>query len=122
MPSFKTKYSFHDRKAEFARMATKHPDRLPIIIERVETKNSETLPQIDKNKYLVPKDLSVGQFVFLIRKRIKLEQDKALFVLFNNKLIPQSELIQQIYDVNKDEDGFLYATYMSEATFGVILL
>jgi GABA(A) receptor-associated protein len=31
---------------------------------------------IDKKKYLVPADLTVGQFVYVIRKRIKLRQRK----------------------------------------------
>ena len=36
----------------------------------------------------MPSDLTVGQFVYVIRKRIKLSPEKALFVFTNNVLPP----------------------------------
>ena len=39
-------------------------------------------------RYLVPSDLSVGQFVYVIRKRIKLPPEKAVFLFVNNALPP----------------------------------
>lgn len=43
---------------------------------------------IDKKKYLVPADLTVGQFVYVIRKRIKLSPEKAIFIFVNEILPP----------------------------------
>jgi len=37
-------------------------------------------------RYLVPADLTVGQFVYVVRKRIKLGAEKAIFVFINNTL------------------------------------
>ena len=37
------------------------------------------ISDLDKKKYLVPNDLTVGQFYFLIRKRIQLRAEDALF-------------------------------------------
>lgn len=37
-------------------------------------------------RYMVPSDSTVGQFVYLIRKRIKLSQEKAMFIFVNNVL------------------------------------
>ena len=37
-------------------------------------------------RYLVPADLSVGQFVYVVRKRIKLGAEKAIFVFVKNTL------------------------------------
>jgi GABA(A) receptor-associated protein len=37
-------------------------------------------------RYLVPADLTVGQFVYVIRKRIKLTPEKAIFVFVRNVL------------------------------------
>jgi len=34
----------------------------------------------NRKKYLVPADLTMGQFVYVIRKRIKLPADQAIFV------------------------------------------
>ena len=47
------------------------------------------VPDIDKRKFLVPNDISVAQFMWIIRKRIQLPSEKALF-LFVGKVLPQS--------------------------------
>ena len=39
-----------------------------MIVEKAEKSD---ISDIDKQKYLVPADLTVGQFVYVIRKRIK---------------------------------------------------
>jgi GABA(A) receptor-associated protein len=36
----------------------------------------------------VPSDLTVGQFVYVIRKRIKLSPEKAIFIFVKNVLPP----------------------------------
>ena len=67
---------------------------------------------IDKKKYLVPADLTVGQFVYVIRKRIKLGPEKAIFIFVDEVLPPSAALMSSIYEEHKDEDGFLYITYV----------
>jgi GABA(A) receptor-associated protein len=67
---------------------------------------------IDKKKYLVPSDLTVGQFCYVIRKRIKLTPEKAIFIFVNEVLPPTAALMSSIYEEHKDEDGFLYITYV----------
>lgn len=37
-------------------------------------------------RYLVPSEITVGQFVYVIRKRIKLEAQKAIFVFIDGVL------------------------------------
>ncbi|CAK9146855.1 unnamed protein product [Ilex paraguariensis] len=70
--------------------------------------------------YLVPADLTIGQFVYVVRKRIKLGAEKAIFVFVKNMLPPTAALMSAIYEENKDEDGFLYMTYSGENTFGSV--
>lgn len=70
------------------------------------------------NRYLVPADFSVGQFIYVIRKRIKLSPEKAIFVFVNNVLPPTAALMSTVYSENKDADGFLYIAYSGENTFG----
>ena len=72
-------------------------------------------------RYLVPADLTVGQFVYVIRKRIKLSPEKAIFIFVNNVLPPTAALMSSIYDEHKDDDGFLYIAYSGENTFGGFL-
>ena len=76
------------------------------------------IPDIDNKKYLVPGDLTVGQFVYVIRERIKLEPEKAIFIFVNNTLPPTAALMSQIYKEQADPDGFLYVTYSGESPFG----
>jgi Autophagy protein Atg8 ubiquitin like len=78
-------YIIEKRKAEADRIRTKYPDRIPVICEKVDKSDIAT---IDKKKYLVPSDLTVGQFVYVIRKRIKLSPEKAIFIFVNEILPP----------------------------------
>lgn len=112
---FKDDYSFEARKAEADRIRQKYSGRIPVICEKVE---KSEIDGIDKRKYLVPADLTVGQFVYVIRKRIRLEPEKAIFIFVNDVLPPTSALMSTIYEEHRDKDGFLYVTYSGENTFG----
>lgn len=105
------------RKSESTRILQRFKDRLPVICEKVE--NSD-IQEIDKRKYLVPGDLTVGQFVYVIRKRIKLPSEKAIFIFVNDILPPTAALMSTIYEEHKDDDGFLYVLYSGENTFGEV--
>lgn len=108
-------YPFEKRKIEAERILEKFPDRLPIIVEIA---NKSELPELDKYKYLVPKDLTVGQFQYVIRKRLKLSPEKAIYMFFDNNIASSSSMIQHIYQEKKSNDNFLYVTISSENTFG----
>lgn len=56
--------------------------------------------------------MTVGQFVYVIRKRIKLSPEKAIFIFVDEVLPPTAALMSSIYEEHKDEDGFLYITYV----------
>jgi GABA(A) receptor-associated protein len=91
---------------------------VPVICEKADRSD---IPDIDKKKYLVPADLTVGQFHYVIRKRIKLAPEKALFLFCNNSIPPNAALMSTVYEENKDEDGFLYIQYSGESTFGELV-
>ncbi|KAL1560090.1 Autophagy-related protein 8C-like [Salvia divinorum] len=112
--SFKLEHPLEKRQADSARIREKYPDRIPVIVEKAERSD---VPDIDKKKYLVPADLTVGQFVYVVRKRIKLSAEKAIFIFVKDVLPPTASLLSAIYDEYKDEDGFLYMTYSGENTF-----
>ena len=103
------------RRSESDRIRAKYPDRVPVICERADRSD---VPDIDKKKYLVPADLTVGQFIYVIRKRIKLPPEKAIFIFVDNVIPPTASLMSAVYEVQRDEDGFLYVTYSGENTFG----
>ena len=107
--------SLEDRKTESARICRMYADRIPVIIEKVA---GTDVPEIDKNKFLVPSELTISQLVYVVRKRVKLTPEKAIF-LFCKGIVPNSsELLSKTYEENKHEDGFLYLNYCTENTFG----
>lgn len=111
---FKKQNSLEVRKKESRRILGKFSDRIPIIVE----KSHGDLPELDKKKFLAPLDLTMGSFIYIIRKRIKLNAEHALFLFINGLLVSNSETIGHIYHQHKDEDGFLYVMYAAENTFG----
>uniref|UniRef100_A0A8C5RYH7 Microtubule associated protein 1 light chain 3 gamma n=1 Tax=Laticauda laticaudata TaxID=8630 RepID=A0A8C5RYH7_LATLA len=51
--------------------------------------------------------------------RLSLTATQAFYLLVNNQTLPCPSLtILEIYNDNKDEDGFLYMTYASQEMFG----
>ena len=114
--NFKYEVSFQDRLTESTRILAKYPDRKPIICEK--SFNQIDLPNIDKRKYLVPNDLTVGQFLYVIRKRMRLTPNQSLCLFINYKMVSSSEHMGQVYHQEKDPDGFLYIKYSKDNVFG----
>jgi GABA(A) receptor-associated protein len=117
--TYKNNKTFEDRLKESTKIKNKYPDRIPVIVDK---QDKSTIADIDKHKYLVPNDLTVGQFVYVVRKRIKIGPEKAIFVFMNNVLPPTAALLSQMYEEHKDDDGFLYIVYSGENTFGRVSL
>ncbi|KAK7819249.1 hypothetical protein U0070_008377 [Myodes glareolus] len=108
-------YSLEHRCVESAKIRAKYPDRIPVIVEKV---SGTQIVDIDERRYLVPPDITVAQFFWIIRKRIQLPSEKAIFP-FVDKIVPQCSLTMgQLYKKKKDEDGFLYVAHSGENTFG----
>ena len=89
-------------------LRSKYPDRIPVKIYGVE---------LDKMKYLVPIDFTIGQFMYVIRKRMKMKPENAIFCVIKMKdcsVIPKhSDYISQYH---KNEYVTIYLR--TEATFG----
>jgi len=115
--NFKKKHTFEERKTESTKIIAKYEERIPIIVYK--DPKCKNLQEINKNKFLAPVDLTLGQFLCVIRKRIELGDAEALFVFVNEEtLAPTSKTIGALYNDYKDEDGFLYMLYCSENVFG----
>lgn len=113
---FKKEKSLEERTSEYKRITTKYPDLVPVICERM---NGSDVPESNRRKYLVPRDITMGQFKYVIRKRIELLPDQALFVFVNHSVLaPTNALVTDIHKEHADEDGFLYMIYSGENTFG----
>lgn len=112
---FKTKYTLEKRRSESTAIRSKYPDRIPVIVDKID---GSTLKDIDKHKFLVPADLTCSQFVYVIRKRIKLDASEAIYIFVNGAPPAASKLMSELYKEGGDPDGFLYIGYGAENTFG----
>jgi len=116
--TFKQEHSLEKRIEVSSKIRSKYPDRIPVIVEKSLRSDA---PPIDKKKFLVPQDISVGKFVYEIRKHMPaLKAEDSIFLFVNDVLPPSAALVSTIYEKHKDEDGFLYITYSGENTFGSI--
>ncbi|KAF8047041.1 hypothetical protein N665_3246s0003 [Sinapis alba] len=113
--SFKEQFSADERLKESRNIIAKYPDRVPVIIEKY---SNADLPDMDKNKYLVPRDMTVGHFILMLSNRLHLDPSKSLFVFVQNTLPQTGSCMDSLYNTFKEGDGFLYMTYSTEKTFG----
>jgi GABA(A) receptor-associated protein len=114
--TFKTEYSFIDRQKESTRILQKFPDRIPVICEREKNKND--VPELTKKKFLLPRELKMIEFIVVIRNKMNIRHEYALFVTINDIIPNSTQTMDNLYEEHKDRDGFLYVTYASENTFG----
>lgn len=115
--SFKSRRSFSNRQRDVEDILLKHPHKIPIIVERSKTERS--LATLDKSKFLVPEELSMSQLTTIIRRRLKLTDTQAFYLMVNHRsMASASSTLSEVYRKEKDADGFLYITYASQEMFG----
>ena len=112
----KLQNSIEQRIMESTNIIRKYPDRVPVICEKNE-KNTD-LQEMVKSRLLVPKDLTLGHLISVIRNKLKLSPSYSLFITIQNMIPASTTLMSELYDEYSDPDGFLYITYSQENTFG----
>ena len=113
---YKTKNTLEERKKMFLELQAEHKNRIPVIVEFY--KKDKKYFKVSNNerffKFLMDKYITISQFIFLLRRKIKAEEDNDIFLLCKSILLPMEITIERVYNKYKDEDGFLYLEY----TFG----
>ena len=115
--SFRLRSSFETRCNECQHLKSKFPNKAPFVIERYQT--SKNIPQLDKTKFVFPKDLPMGLMIKFVRDRLPLSPNESLYFFVNDTvLVRASATVGEIYQMYADEDGFVYITYATQETFG----
>ena len=114
--NYKKQKSYEERLKETTEILDKYPNRIPCILEKID--NNSTIGLIDKKKFLVPDDLTMSQFIYVIKKRVKLDSSEAIFIFCNKQILLNQSIIKDIYNKYKDKDNYLYLEYSGESTFG----
>jgi len=110
---FKNNTTFEERKEQALGLINKYPERSPIIV----TNNNNNIP-IKQHKFLVPRDLTLSQFIHIIKNRNNINSQTALFTFINNTIPNSTQRIGNLHKKYKDDDFFLYIDITSENTFG----
>ena len=105
------------------KLRLKYPDKVPVVIKK--DKSCKHLKKIGSIKYLVQDHITVGQFIYILRKRIELQQEEALYLFVrDNKsktqytLCGNDEIITVYNNYKNEKDCILYLTYAGENVFG----
>lgn len=91
----------------------KYPDRVPVIV------SSSKDIRMERTKFLVPGEKSVGEFMCMVRKYTNaLDSSSALFLLVDSMLPAQTMTMFDLYRNHKGEGGCLHIHVRRESTFG----
>ena len=116
---YRYKYSFEHIKNETDSIKLKHPTRVPILISILQV-DTELYNNVKHHKYMIPKDMSFTEFIQIVRHRINLDKNEALFaIILENNIMPKmSTLVGELYEKYKSNDGYLVIVLTKENTFG----
>lgn len=99
-------------------LQTSHNKCVPVYIE------GENVADIEENKinaakFNISREITIYQFLQIIRRKMIIPPTKGLYLFVNNsEIIPTHKTIGQIYDKFVSNDKHLYITYAFEETFG----
>ena len=115
----KKEKTLDERKEYSKKIMEKYPTRVPVIIKK--SKNDKILQDTitGYSRYLMPKNLSISEIMFIIRNKLDLKPEQAIYLFVNGStLVPMNECLSNIYNLHKSEDNILYIVYKAENTFG----
>jgi GABA(A) receptor-associated protein len=93
----------------------KFKGRVPVVLN----KGNGDIVELEKGRFLVNKETTVGQFMCMLRQKNKISPTEGLFIFCNNVLPPTSSTLLDLWNEHHDdEDEILYFTISKENTFG----
>ena len=91
---------------------SKYPDRVPVYVRKAPNAK-DNLDDLEKHNYLIPVDMTVENFLHVIRKHVKLSSSQTISIFISKKdiLIPNSSMFGDIYNQYVDDDKMLHIDY-----------
>lgn len=103
-------------KSEIFSVRQKYPDHIPILV-----KTKDKSIELQNPKFLVKKDITVGQFLYSLRKRCirGLQSTEAIHIFINDKLPPTASVLASFYERERNPENDMLEIYIcKENTFG----
>jgi hypothetical protein len=94
-----------------SKVLKRYPDRVPVII-------TGDAIDLQKRKFLVPKDAPFAALMHTIRKGETLKPWEGLYFHVNNKLVPSTCSMGDIYNREKEDGPMLQVNVSRENVFG----
>lgn len=101
-------------KEKIEKMLKKYPDKVPVIFRPSKISDSE----ISKQKFLVPRDITISELIYIVKKRISIPPEKAIFIYIDTIMPNLNSIVSENYEKYKNKDDILYISYSIENTFG----
>lgn len=93
------------------------PNKVPLYVTRYV--RDREVPVLGRTKFLVPQELTMSQFLYIIRTKMKLRDSQALYLLVNDKVLASHSMtMAQAYQQFRSHDGYLHITYAAQQVFG----
>ena len=100
-----------------SKIRLKYPTRVPLICDGEDPPAQRAKKRI---KYLVPRDMTLGTFQQVIRRKGAVATTQAIYFFCNNgKLLSSSVTLGHLSETMSGDDGFVYIRYRPESTFGL---
>lgn len=120
--TFQDTIPFERRRDMVQKVRVRYPDMVPVFLEKHTDRVSIELAELEKRKFLVPWNSTMGHFIMTIRKRFQLNPTEAIFVFIvkgNESIaVPLTATMSDLYYHHQEADGFLYMKYAKESVFG----
>ena len=95
------------------RLLQKHPRHVPTIFSC----GDHTTPMA-RSRFLIPEDMTGAQLHYVVRRRLTLEKEHALFLFAQKHLVPTHSTARELYQKYPGPDGHLHIVYARENVFG----
>jgi hypothetical protein len=104
--------SLADRIKKSRDIMEKYPGKIPIICNAY-------FDEMQCCKFLIHDDNDLSMLISVLRKKTKMDHTQSIFILSeNNQMMNHHVPIKSLYNVHRNEDGFMYIRARKENCFG----